>query len=100
MDVEPVHTFRGHRYNPFSIAAKVNIKMISLLLILLLLLLLFPRTHRGSVLSVAVGASGEICFSGSTDTTIRVWQLPSDLGDPFDVYGTLVSCLCAPSLVN
>ena len=46
------------------------------------------------MLSVAVGASGEICFSGSTDTTIRVWQLPNDLGDPFDVYGTLVSSPC------
>ena len=63
-------------------------------------LLLFPHVHthshihRGSVLSVAVGASGEICFSGSTDTTIRVWQLPNDLGDPFDVYGTIVSSPC------
>jgi len=57
VDVEPVHTYRG---------------------------------HRGSVLSVAVGASGDICFSGSTDTTIRVWQLPSDLGDPFDVYGKII----------
>jgi len=60
----------------------------------------YTHTHtpRGSVLSVAVGASGDICFSGSTDTTIRVWQLPSDLGDPFDVYGKIIwffHVLCA-----
>ena len=62
-----------------------------------------PHTHRGSVLSVAVGASGDICFSGSTDTTIRVWQLPSDLGDPFDVYGKIISffhVLCALLLTS
>ena len=56
MDVEPVHTLRG---------------------------------HRGGVLCVAMGCGGEVCFSGSTDTTIRVWQLPGDLSDPFDAYGQL-----------
>ena len=41
----------------------------------------------GSVLSVAISLNGELCFSGSTDSSIGVWQLPSDLSDPFDVYG-------------
>ena len=41
----------------------------------------------GSVLSVAVNLNGELCFSGSADCSIGVWQLPGDLSDPFDVYG-------------
>lgn len=44
------------------------------------------RGHRNGVLCVAVGISGELCFSGSTDSTIRVWQLPGDFNDPFDMY--------------
>ena len=43
--------------------------------------------RSGSVLCVAVSLSGEICFSGSADSNIGVWQLPGDLSDPFDVYG-------------
>ena len=43
----------------------------------------------GSVLSVAVSLNGELCFSGSADSSIRVWQLPGDLSDPFDVYGKI-----------
>ena len=39
------------------------------------------------MLSVAIGLGGEICFSGSADSNIRVWQLPGDFSDPFDVYG-------------
>lgn len=41
----------------------------------------------GSVLSIAVSLNGELCFSGSADSSIGVWQLPGDLNDPFDVYG-------------
>ena len=26
-------------------------------------------------------------YSGSNDGSIRIWQVPSDLSDPFDVYG-------------
>ena len=45
-------------------------------------------SFRGPVLSVLFGLGGDICFSGSTDSTIRVWRIPGDLGDdPFDVYG-------------
>ena len=43
---------------------------------------------RGHVLSVAFGIGGDFCFSGSEDSTIRVWQLPAEPGeDPFDLYG-------------
>lgn len=47
----------------------------------------------GSVLSVAVSLNGELCFSGSADSSIGVWQLPGDLSDPFDVYGKNSFCL-------
>lgn len=44
------------------------------------------------MLSVAFGLGGDICFSGSSDSTIRVWQMPGEMGDdPFTVYGMLCS---------
>ena len=42
------------------------------------------------MLSVAFGVGGDsdVCYSGSSDSTIRVWRIPEDLGDdPFDTYG-------------
>ena len=42
------------------------------------------------MLSVAVSLNGELCFSGSADSSIGVWQLPGDLSDPFDVYGKIL----------
>ena len=40
------------------------------------------------MLSVVFGIGGEICFSGSADSSIRVWQIPAEPGeDPFDLYG-------------
>ncbi len=49
---------------------------------------------RGHVLSVAFGIGGDICFSGSADTTIRVWQIPAEPGeDPFDLYGEWLELL-------
>lgn len=53
VDLEPVHTYRG---------------------------------HRGGVLCVAMGVNGDVCFSGSTDTTIRVWKVPQSDIDPYDNY--------------
>lgn len=47
-----------------------------------------PHTHRGAVLSVAFGLGGEVCYSGSSDSTIRVWRVPEESeDDPFSVYG-------------
>ena len=43
------------------------------------------------MLSVAFGIKDDICFSGSADSTIRVWRLPKEGGDdPFIVYGKSV----------
>ncbi len=53
---------------------------------------------RGAVLCVAMSNSGEVCFSGGTDTTIRVWQLPRDLSDAFSIYGKARSPASAESL--
>ena len=46
------------------------------------------------MLTVAFGLGGDVCFSGSADSTIRVWKLPSEPGeDPFDIYGMFLSTL-------
>ena len=45
------------------------------------------RGHTNPVLSVALSTDGEVVYSGSNDGSIRIWQVPSDLSDPFDVYG-------------
>lgn len=54
IDLEPIHTFRG---------------------------------HRGGVLCVGMGIDGEVGFSGSADSNIRVWRIPgtSD-ADPYGNY--------------
>lgn len=50
------------------------------------------------MLSVAFGEGGDICYSGSADSTIRVWRLPVEGGDdPFTIYGETwphISCNC------
>jgi striatin 1/3/4 len=53
IDLEPIHTFRG---------------------------------HRGGVLCVAMDVGGEVCFSGSADSNIRVWRVPSTDNDPYNNY--------------
>uniref|UniRef100_A0A8B9RNH9 Striatin, calmodulin binding protein 3 n=1 Tax=Astyanax mexicanus TaxID=7994 RepID=A0A8B9RNH9_ASTMX len=44
------------------------------------------RAHVGPVLSLAVTASGEQCFSGGIDSTIQWWNIPSSNVDPYDTY--------------
>ncbi|KAL5009242.1 hypothetical protein ScPMuIL_014823 [Solemya velum] len=44
------------------------------------------RGHIGSVLSLAVSSSGEQCFSGGIDSTIRCWNIPSSNIDPYDSF--------------
>ena len=45
------------------------------------------RAHTGRVLSLAIASSGDFCFSGGIDSTIRVWSMPSPNVDPYDSYG-------------
>ena len=45
------------------------------------------RAHQGPVLCVAMSATGEECFSGGVDATVRCWNLPSSNIDPYDSYG-------------
>ena len=45
------------------------------------------RAHTGPVLSLAIASTGDLCFSGGIDTTIRVWNMPSPNVDPYDTYG-------------
>ena len=51
---------------------------------------LSPHTltsSRGGVLCVAMDVGGEVCFSGSADSNIRVWRVPSTDNDPYNNYG-------------
>ena len=45
------------------------------------------RGHTSPVLSVTLSNEGDIVYSGGKDGSIRMWQLPVELTDPFDVYG-------------
>ncbi|XP_006006421.1 striatin-3 isoform X1 [Latimeria chalumnae] len=55
------------------------------------------RAHIGPVLSLAISANGEQCFSGGIDSTIQWWNMPNPNVDPYDTYdpnvlaGTLVA---------
>ncbi|TSW08337.1 Striatin-3 [Bagarius yarrelli] len=42
--------------------------------------------YSGPVLSLAVTANGEQCFSGGIDSTIQWWNIPSSNIDPYDTY--------------
>ncbi|XP_055957495.1 striatin-3 isoform X9 [Patella vulgata] len=44
------------------------------------------RAHVGPVLCLAVSASGEQCYSGGMDSTIRCWNIPNSNIDPYDSY--------------
>nr|XP_032803415.1 striatin-3-like isoform X2 [Petromyzon marinus] len=44
------------------------------------------RAHTGPVLSLAISTSGEQCFSGGTDASIRCWNMPSPNIDPYDTF--------------
>lgn len=44
------------------------------------------RAHTGPVLSLAITPSGDMCFSGGLDATIRCWNMPSIQVDPYDSY--------------
>ena len=49
------------------------------------------RAHQGPVLCLAVNSSGESCYSGGADATIRCWNVPSSNIDPYDSFGELVT---------
>ncbi|KFM63760.1 Striatin-3, partial [Stegodyphus mimosarum] len=44
------------------------------------------RAHVGPVLCLALSTSGDHCFSGGMDSTIRCWNVPSSLSDPYDSF--------------
>ncbi|XP_022248719.1 striatin-like isoform X1 [Limulus polyphemus] len=53
------------------------------------------RGHCGAVLCVTMSATGEQCFSGGLDSTIKCWNLPNSNIDPYDSYdpGVITSTL-------
>lgn len=44
------------------------------------------RAHSGPVLCLAMSATGEECFSGGLDHTVRCWTVPSSTLDPYDSF--------------
>ncbi|ESO08119.1 hypothetical protein HELRODRAFT_156657 [Helobdella robusta] len=44
------------------------------------------RGHVGPVLTLAMSATGENCFSGGLDGTIRCWNIPNSNIDPYDSF--------------
>ncbi|XP_015919059.1 striatin-3 isoform X2 [Parasteatoda tepidariorum] len=48
------------------------------------------RAHMGPVLCLALSTSGDQCFSGGMDGTIRCWNVPSSLSDPYDSFDSSV----------
>ncbi|XP_060561139.1 striatin-3-like isoform X3 [Ruditapes philippinarum] len=48
------------------------------------------RAHVGPVLCLAVSASGEQCYSGGIDSSIRCWNIPSSNIDPYDSFDSNV----------
>ena len=45
------------------------------------------RAHSGPVLCLAVDATGEHCYSGGFDASIRCWSIPNSNIDPYDSFG-------------
>lgn len=44
------------------------------------------RAHSGPVLCLAMNPTGECCYSGGVDATIRCWNIPSSNIDPYDSF--------------
>jgi len=44
------------------------------------------RGHVGAVIAVCMNPTGEQCYSGGLDGTVRVWNLPNSNVDPYDAY--------------
>ncbi|KAK2145167.1 hypothetical protein LSH36_697g00020 [Paralvinella palmiformis] len=44
------------------------------------------RAHRGPVLCLAMSPTGECCYSGGADATIRCWNIPNSNIDPYDSF--------------
>ncbi|KAK6470619.1 striatin-4-like isoform X1 [Huso huso] len=44
------------------------------------------RAHSGAVLSLAMGDSGDCCYSGGLDGSVRRWKIPDLNVDPYDNY--------------
>ena len=50
------------------------------------------RGHRGPVLCLAMSPTGESCYSGGADATIRSWNIPNSNIDPYDSFGEIYLC--------
>lgn len=58
------------------------------------------RSHVGPVLSLAMNATGETCYSGGADGKIRCWTIPAANIDPYDSYDPGVHSGCLEGHTN
>lgn len=52
----------------------------------------------GAVLSLTMGESGDSCYSGGLDGSVRCWKMPDLNVDPYDNYGPPSSPRRCPSV--
>ena len=45
------------------------------------------RAHNGPVFCLAMNGTGDSCYSGGADATVRCWNVPSSNIDPYDSFG-------------
>ena len=48
------------------------------------------RGHTGPVLCLCVSTTGDYCFSGGVDGSVRCWTIPPPSVDPYDTYDASV----------
>lgn len=79
LDVEPIYTFRAHRWVLSKVIFFHCLKHQENKI------LFFPPS--GAVLSLTMGEEGESCYSGGLDGSVRCWKMPDLNVDPYDNYG-------------
>ena len=47
------------------------------------------RGHTEAVTSLSVASMDDYCFSGSMDSTVKVWNIPPLNKPPYSTYGLL-----------
>lgn len=82
LDVEPIYTFRAHRYvDPHLLTLMHTGSEVSDT---------GPFFTSGAVLALTMGEDGESCYSGGLDGSVRCWKMPDLNVDPYDNYGQSV----------
>lgn len=79
LDVEPIYTFRAHRWVLSKVIFFHCLKHQENKILFF--------SPSGAVLSLTMGEEGESCYSGGLDGSVRCWKMPDLNVDPYDNYG-------------